>query len=277
MRILVALLLPGATLVAVTGLALLALEERDPGPRPAATEAVATPTPNASPGLSTAPDASVCQGLLKPPAPGQPREFPAEYTQVREAAGVAIVGNAGVDSEAFDVAVETLERMFAANDLATPLAERGAYVVIAESGQGILELPEFGCLEEELGEDFFTHVCGIADRADYPVATVNEDDLLGRSRGPCSGLNILYHEVGHLVQNWSISPDDHFGIRSLYQASMSAGRYEGEYASSNYHEYFAEGTQAYFDHTDLQGRRDREWLRGYDPELFALLERVFGG
>jgi hypothetical protein len=166
--------------------------------------------------------------------------------------------------------------MFAENDLEAPLAEHGAYVVIAESDQGILDLPEFVCLEAEYGEQFFTHVCGIADRADYPVATVNEDDLLGRRRGPCRGINILYHELGHLVQGWSIAPADYFEVRGLYQSTMSAGLYDGDYAAQNYDEYFAEGTQAYFLHTDVGGRRDRAWLEQYDPALFALLQRIYG-
>ncbi|MEI2659871.1 MAG: hypothetical protein V9G11_07975 [Bifidobacterium adolescentis] len=47
---------------------------------------------------------------------------------------------------------------------------------------------------------------GVAHRAHYPVVTVNELDLLGSRSGPCAGLNILYHELGHLVQGWTLGP-----------------------------------------------------------------------
>jgi hypothetical protein len=40
-------------------------------------------------------------------------------------------------------------------------------------------------------------------------------------------------------------------------------------------EYFAEGTQAYFDVNDDQPR-DRAWLEANDPQLFAMLQRIYG-
>lgn len=250
--------------------------DRDPTTRDAGASAAAE---NATPRVAARldPQSSVCQGLLHVPDPGAPRVFPAIYTKRLSAAGLTIVGDAEVDDAAMDIARKTVETMFRENNLAETLAADGAYVIVADSTQGVLDLPEFGCLSNAANDAFYSHVCGVADRADYPVATVNELDLMGDRSGPCAGLNILYHEVGHLVQGWAVPPADYFDIRQIYQDALNSGKYRGQYAATNANEYFAEATQAYFFHADAEGRHDRAWLGEYDPAIFELLDRVYNG
>lgn len=260
-------------LVAVAGAAvLLSRSSDDPvrmsGATPA--EGVAASAPR------LAPESNVCQGILHRPDPGAPRIFASEYTQRREANGIVIVGNASVDSKAMDEAALTVSRLFENNDLETPLSEEGAYVIVAAANQGVLDLPEFKCIDNAANQEFFSHVCGVADRADYPVVTVNELDLLGKRNGPCAGLNILYHELGHLVQGWTLGPADYIDIRLFYQDALSAGKYRRDYANTNANEYFAEATQAYFLSSDVEGRHDRDWLKSYDPEIYNLVARLYG-
>ena len=243
---------------------------------PASADDVATEAPTAAVQSRVQPGQSVCQSFTTRPAPGTARTFPEIYTRRETTLGITVVGSAAISERAFTSAKATIERMFGGNDLAKPLAEQGAYVIIAEPGQGVLDLPEFACLEKDFGSEFFTHVCGIADRADYPVATVNELDLIGQRTGPCSGLNILFHELGHLVQSWSLPPPDYFDVKSFYQEALTAGKYRDLYAATNPNEYFAEGTQAYFLSTDPRGRQDRAWLRRYDPKLYTLLAALYG-
>lgn len=270
-----AVVTPLVAILVLAGAAILVLRAADQSgpsaPSLAATSAAETPAD----AVRAAGD--VCQGYARLPDPGEPRRFSPEYTQLTEANGIAIVAGPTVDARAVEAARSTVERFFAGNpSLAEELAADGAYVIVAASGRGILDLPEFRCLDDAGARDFFDHVCGVADRADYPVVTVNEDDLLGRRSGPCGGLNILYHELGHLVMGWVLPPADYFEVRQLYQDAISAGKYRGEYASTNANEYFAEGTQAFFLHTDLAGRRNRDWLRRYDPALYELLARTYG-
>ena len=275
-QVLFALLLPVVALVIVGVASAAVLLTRDDGGGGSPTRAESDqPTPSTSPRL--APESNVCQGILHVPEPGAARSFPAEYTQRRDAAGLAIVANADVDPEALDLAAETVERVFLNNDLEEELAADGAYVIVADADQGVLDLPEFRCLDDDArNQDFFSHVCGVADRADYPVVTVNELDLLGSRRGPCEGLNILFHELGHLVQGWTLPQADYFDVRQYFQDALSAGKYADDYAATNANEYFAEATQAYFLSSDLQGRRDRDWLADYDPQIFELLDRTYG-
>ncbi len=221
------------------------------------------------------PQGSVCEGLVRRPDPSAPRRFAAQYTKQREVGGIAIIGGEGVSDAAFDEAEKTILRVFQDNDLEGPLAAEGAYIIILESGQKVVDLPEFACLSGTGTQAILDHACGVADRADYPVATVNELDLTGSRKGPCAGLNILYHELGHLVQGWTLDHADYIEIRVLYQEALNAGKYSRAYAATNPNEYFAEATQAYFLHQD-SGRRDREWLQEYDPDLYAILARVYG-
>ena len=219
---------------------------------------------------------NVCQGTLTRPAKGEPPRFAAMYTQRRDVLGIPVVGIDLVAEEAFDVAEDTIRDMLEDPALREPLTAEGAYVVIADETQKVLELPEFACLAGTSGASIYDHVCGVADRADYPVVTVSELDLIGDRSGPCRGLNVLYHELGHLVQGWVLGSADYVDVRLLYQEALDTGKYEGEYAARNTHEYFAESTQAYFLSIDRAGRRDRDWLKRYDPGMYQLLASVYG-
>ena len=180
-RVLLAALLPAGALAIVAGLAgVVVLAGRGADPVASGVETAApAETPSTLPRLNS--EGNVCQGLLRRPDPSAPRVFAAEYTKRVEAAGLAIVANADVNDEALEIARKTVERVFQGNDLEVPLAEEGAYVIVAARDQGVLDLPEFRCLEGPDSQDYFSHVCGVADRADYPVVTVNELDLLGQA------------------------------------------------------------------------------------------------
>jgi hypothetical protein len=280
-RILI-VLLPVFALALVGAAVGTAVLVRDEGSTPPAT-AAATPTEEPTPTPDTGstmprltPGQNVCQGLLHVPDPREPRTFPAEYTQRRDVLGFTILAMAGVPPEALDVAEATVRDVFKLEETRLPLVEAGAYIVVADRGQRPQDLPEFNCLVEIYGEAFFTHVCGIADRADYPVVTVNAADLLGERDGPCRGLNVLYHELGHLVHGWALSPVEYLDVRIYYQDAVDSHRYgSGAYAMKNPGEYFAEGTQAYFTRNDRLPR-DAAWLRENDPQLYALLEQYYG-
>lgn len=270
------LALPLAAFLVVAGMAVAVLAwggTDQPEPPPQVTLPPETPE---SPTARIGSTGSVCQGVVSRPQPGQPRVFHPSYTRQRETLGIAVVAQEAVSDRALEQAVATIETLFANNDLEQSLAEEGAYVIVLAAGQGVLDLPEFDCLRDELGSNFFDHVCGVADRADYPVATVSELDVVGDPRGPCRGENILFHELGHLVQGWTLDHADYIDVRILYQDALNAGKYDGEYASTNANEYFAEGTQAYFTESGRGSTHDRDWLRRYDPELFDLLQRVYG-
>jgi hypothetical protein len=81
------------------------------------------------------------------------------------------------------------------------------------------------------------------------------------------------------VQGWTLAPADYFDIRQLYQHAIDTGIYKRgtDYATTNANEYFAESTQAYFLSQNPNGTRDRAWLKRNDPDMYALLDSVYGG
>lgn len=270
-------LLPVAAALCVAAVAAVVLQREEGTSRQDAlggAELAATAVPRLEADLLR--PGNVCQGTLGRPARGEPPRFSPMYTQRRDVLGIHVVGVGLVTQEAFDVAESTIRDMLEDPALREPLTAEGAYVIIADETQKVLDLPEFACLAGTSGASIYDHVCGVADRADYPVVTVSELDLIGDRNGPCRGLNVLYHELGHLVQGWVLGPADYVDVRLLYQEALDTGKYEGEYAARNTHEYFAELTQAYFLSIDRGGRRDREWLRHYDPGMYRLLASVYG-
>lgn len=114
------------------------------------------------------------------------------------------------------------------------------------------------------------------------VEICNMDDfLLWRAEQPMMTL----HELAHAF-HWKVG----FGredVRRAFAGAREAGLYEavgyamapnGErrraYALNNHKEYFAELTEAYFGRNDFFPHT-REELRAYDPEGYAVVERVW--
>ena len=70
-------------------------------------------------------------------------------------------------------------------------------------------------------------------------------------------------------------------VKKAYDDAMKAGLWKGKYASTNHHEYFAEGVQSWFDNNrendhDHNHVNTRAELLEYDPALAALCKEVFG-
>jgi len=70
-------------------------------------------------------------------------------------------------------------------------------------------------------------------------------------------------------------------VESAYAAALCEGLWKDEYASTTVQEYWAEGTQFWFDSNRLavfDGRRilNHGDLEGYDPRLAAVLRRAYG-
>jgi hypothetical protein len=97
---------------------------------------------------------------------------------------------------------------------------------------------------------------------------------------PWMVLHELAHGYHHLVLKHG-----HQELRAAYRRAVASGRYDPvlhwdgrrvrHYALNNDEEYFAEGTEAYFGVNDFHPFVRAE-LREHDPELFALLERLWG-
>jgi len=95
---------------------------------------------------------------------------------------------------------------------------------------------------------------------------------------------MILHELAHAYHD-QVLGQGHSGILAAYQAAVAGGKYdavarnngrtERAYALSNEQEYFAEATEAYFGQNDYFPFNRAE-LKRHDPEVFRLLERVWG-
>jgi len=102
--------------------------------------------------------------------------------------------------------------------------------------------------------------------------------------------NFALHELAHAYHNRTLRMS--FGnleIKAAYEKAKASGKYdrverkdsegrsrmERAYAMTNPQEYFAECTEAYFTRNDFFPFT-REELKQHDPEMFALLEKLWG-
>merc|ERR1712224_654174 len=93
--------------------------------------------------------------------------------------------------------------------------------------------------------------------------------------------SILVHEFAHHIMNLGVSTAQRRRIQQAYEAARAKGLYKPDiYMMANADEYWAEGTQAFFDasvRTDVNdGINSREGLTAHDPRLAALVEEVYG-
>ncbi len=94
----------------------------------------------------------------------------------------------------------------------------------------------------------------------------------------------LMHEMAHAYQ-FLVLGEDHSVAQKAYRNAMDAGLYQSvehahggkrkAYAATNYKEYFADLTEAYFGKNDFFPLT-REDLKKYDPIGYKLMQMVWG-
>jgi hypothetical protein len=94
----------------------------------------------------------------------------------------------------------------------------------------------------------------------------------------------LMHEMAHAYQ-FLVLGEEHPAAQKAYRMAMDAGLYESvahvhgghrkAYAATNYKEYFADLTEAYFGKNDFFPF-NREDLKQYDPTGYHLMQAVWG-
>ena len=117
------------------------------------------------------------------------------------------------------------------------------------------------------------------------MTTCGEENLLSLRGDPFWLENITIHEFSHTIASNLRRVDRAWWgrLNDLYRQAMDEGLWADSYAASNVHEYWAEGTQSWFDcNTPRDDGRvhngiwNRDKLKRYDPRLAVLLEETFG-
>lgn len=225
------------------------------------------------------------------------------YTQHREAAGIPVVGSDRVPPLALEIAAGMIEQMLSHRpDLARWLAENGYRVAVMAENEATTDLPEQAHWTRPDRSDprltrcerkhYDERIGKLTDREYWnmrargmagPLTSGAAEDLLGLRSSRYWGETIFVHEFSHnvLAAIRSVDPALARTVDRAFAKSRDAGRWKHEYASTSVDEYWAEGTQFWFDSNRLavfEGRRilDHADLRVYDPALYAALGKAYG-
>ncbi|WP_374405414.1 glycoside hydrolase [Pelagerythrobacter sp.] len=238
-----------------------------------------------------------------PSAPPEALEIDQFYSQYLDADGIPVVASARVESRALIEARRMIEDMLAHRpDLAATLAREGYRVAILGEDEAITDLPENAhwtkparddprltrcerkLYDERIGQFTAREYWNARVRGIGGIYTVGaEEDVLGKPTSRYYGETILVHEFAHNVLDAIriADPELYAEVERAYQSALAEGLWKDEYASTTVQEYWAEGTQFFFNSNRLavfDGRRilNHDDLVAYDPRLAATLQQAYG-
>lgn len=244
---------------------------------------------------------TACAAAL--PAPPESLGLDSFYTKYVDAGGIPIVASERVADKALIDARMIVEDMLAHRpDLAAVLDRKGYQVAILAQEEAITDLPENAHWTKPAPDDprltrcerkhYEERIGRLSDREYWNarvrgiggVHTVGaEEDVLGKRTSRYFGETILVHEFAHNVLDAIriADPRLYAEVEAAYAEALEEGLWLDEYASTTVQEYWAEGTQFWFDSNRLavfDGRRilNHGDLAAYDPRLAAALRQAYG-
>ena len=144
------------------------------------------------------------------------------------------------------------------------------------------QIPEHSDLQPDYYWD--RRARGLGSTPTRPSVSCGEENLLNYSGDPYLTENILVHEFAHAIHQMglnTVDPGFDDRLKTIYEAAVEKRLWKNTYAITNRAEYWAEGTQSWFDtnraNDDQHNHVDtRDKLKAYDPALAALLAEVYG-
>lgn len=254
----------------------------------------------AAPSVAAAPDRYAAMTIGAPPATLKLDPF---YSRYVDADGLPILSSAKVPDDALLVARDIALAMLAERpDLRRWMVASGFRVAIMSPDEGTVDLPEQRDWKKPAIDDPRLTICErkhyaerigrLSDR-DYwnnrargmggQLTSAATENLLGTPNTRYYGENIFVHEFSHgiLEAMRQTDPQLYAGVERAYAAAMAKGMWKGEYAAVTVDEYWAEGTQTWFNSNkiavvDGQQILNDDDLARYDVALYNLLAQVYG-
>ncbi len=210
-------------------------------------------------------------------------KLPVFYQQWIDVGGFPVVASEKVNPHALREAAWLIQKLIGHRpDLLKTLAENSVRFSIMAYDEMTTKIPE----HSDLKPDFYwdRRARGLGATSSRPSVSCGEENLLNYPGDPYGTENILVHEFAHAIHQMGLStvdPDFDKRLKALYEKAMEKGLWKGTYASSNKEEYWAEGTQSWFNtnrENDAQHNHvsKRDILKEYDPDLAALLTEIYG-
>jgi hypothetical protein len=225
------------------------------------------------------------------------------YAKQVTARGIPIRSSAKVSDKALFAARAMLRGMLAHRpDLAKWLALHDYRVAIIAPDEALLDLPDKAGWTKPAKDDprltrcelkhYDERIGALTDRQYWDNrargiggdrAAGAEEDVLGLRTSRYWGETIFVHEMGHnvLFAIEAVDPALYARVEAAYAHALNKGLWLNEYTTTTLQEYWAEGTQFWFDSNRLQafdGRRilNHQDLADYDPQLYAVLAEAYG-
>lgn len=243
---------------------------------------------------------SACTTLPGAPPAGLGAE--AFYAKHIDASGIHILSSERVPDEALIAARNITRGMFFHRpDLAEWLAANDYRIAIIAQDEALLDLPDKASWTKPARDDPRLTRCElkhydlrIGAKTDHEYwneraraiggkrMADGAEDVLGLPSSRYYGETIFVHELGHLVLDaiQATDPTLYAQVEAAYAHALANDLWLDEYTTTTIQEYWAEGTQFWFNSNRIQsfnGRRilNHTDLQDYDPMLFAALARVY--
>ncbi len=234
-----------------------------------------------------------------PPALGAER-FYAKHVAAR---GIPILSSARVSDRALLAARDMAEGMLSHRpDLAAWLVANDYRIALIAEDEALLDLPDKAHWTKPAPGDprltrceikhYDERIGALSDREYWDARArgiggqrmaAAEEDVLGLPSSRYWGETIFVHEMAHsvLYAIEEVDPALYRAIEAAYANALASNLWLDEYTTTTLHEYWAEGTQFWFNSNRLQafgGRRilDHGDVATYDPRLYAVLGRAYG-
>lgn len=225
------------------------------------------------------------------------------YTRHVDAGGIPVVSSAKVPDDALLFARDIAVAMLADRpDLRRWMAASGYRVAIIALTEGLVDLPEQRHWTKPAADDprlttcerkYYAERIGRLSDRDYwnnrargmggDLTSAATENLLGAPDTRYYGENIFVHEFSHgiLEAIRRTDPVLYGSVERAYAAAMVRGMWKGEYAAVTVDEYWAEGTQTWFNSNkvavvDGQQILSDDDLARYDVALYNVLAQVYG-
>ena len=205
------------------------------------------------------------------------------YEQWIDVEGLPVVASAKVSPYAVKEAAWLIRQMIGyRQDILQALAQNNVRFAVMAYNELTTEIPEHSDLEP--ASYWNRRARGLGSTPARPAVSCGEENLLNYTGDPYSTENILVHEFAHAIHQMglnTVDPNFEDRLKVAFDAPVEKGLWKDTYAITNKSEYWAEGTQSWFDtnraNDDQHNHVDtRDKLKDYDPALATLLTEVFG-
>ncbi len=225
------------------------------------------------------------------------------YTQYADAEGIPVVASAKVPPTAVLLARDIVISMLAHRpDLRDELIRQGSRVGIMAISETTTDMPEQRDWKKPAIDDPRLSKCDVRDYAttigkqsdrDYWAArargmggtftTAAAENLMAVAGTRYYGENIFVHEFSHNIMSAVRTADPALmsRIEAAYANAKAKGLWRSAYMALDVEEYWAEGTQFWFNSNMAYKTDDvlvatSDDLKSHDPELYAVLAEVYG-